>query len=275
MDLATAQLNDTVGAEVLDVDSNRLLHDPMLPDALLEALEAHGVLVFRRLGIDDESLVEFGRRLGDLVARPGNPIPEVTSITQGPEDRLAEYFRGNVQWHIDGAQDDVPCRAGVLTARVVQPGDSGTEFASTYAAYDNLTDEERLRFDDLEVIHRLEATMRGVYANPTPEQVTRWQVQGPPKQHPLVWTHRSGRKSLVLGAHADEIVGMDLEDGRAVLGDLLRRATSPDRVLRHDWSVGDVVIWDNTGVLHRVTDHNPASHRELRRVTVVGDEPIG
>jgi alpha-ketoglutarate-dependent taurine dioxygenase len=274
MSIATKKLSETVGVEVLDVERDRLLHDPLLPNAALGALETYGVLVFREVGLDDETLVTFGRRLGDLVARPGNPIPEVTAITQRPDNRLAEYFRGNVQWHIDGAQDDVPCRAGVLTARVIEPGDSGTEFASTYAAYDDLTDEERERFDDLQVIHRLEATMRGVYPDPSPEQVAAWQLQGTAKEHPLVWTHRSGRKSLVLGVHADEIVGMDLDEGRAILSDLLGRATRPERVLRHDWAVGDVVVWDNTGVLHRVTDLNPASHRDLRRVTVAGDEPI-
>jgi alpha-ketoglutarate-dependent taurine dioxygenase len=226
------------------------------------------------IGVDDEEQVAFGRRLGDLVARPSHPIPEITAITQGPDNHLAEYFRGNVLWHIDGAQDDIPCKAGILSARVMSAGDSGTEFASTYEAYDDLTEEEKERFIGLRVIHSLEATLRPVFANPTPEQLADWRSRGPSREHPLVWEHRSGRKSLVLGAPADHIVGMEVEEGRAVLADLLQRATRPERVVRHDWTVGDMVIWDNTGVLHRVTDHDPTSARELHRATVAGEEPI-
>jgi alpha-ketoglutarate-dependent taurine dioxygenase len=273
MDIATKKLTTSVGVEVLDVDSDRLLHDPALPDAVLGALEDHGVLLFREIGVDDDQQVEFGRRLGSLVARPGHPIPEITVITQDAGNHLAEYFRGNLQWHIDGAMDDLPCKAGILSARVISSGDGGTEFASTYAAYDDLTDEEKEQVASLRVVHTLESTLRGVYPDPTPEQLADWRSR-PSRQHPLVWEHRSGRKSLVLGATADHIVDMDVEEGRALLADLLDRGTRPGRVLRHDWTVADMVIWDNTGVLHRVTDYDPTSRRELHRATVAGDETI-
>jgi len=89
-----------------------------------------------------------------------------------------------------------------------------------------------------------------------------------------VWTHRTGRKSLVLGASADCVVGMDLDEGRALLAELLERATVPENVYSHTWSVGDTVIWDNRGVLHRAAPYDPTSSRELLRTTVLGDEPI-
>jgi alpha-ketoglutarate-dependent taurine dioxygenase len=267
-------LTPALGAEVLDVDRDRLLHDPELPGAILDGLEEHGVLLFREASVDDKEQVAFGRRLGVLVARQGHAIPEITVITQDPENHLAEYFLGNLQWHIDGAQDDVPCKAGILTARTVVSGDAGTEFASTYAAYDDLPDDEKQRFAELRVIHKMEATLRSVYPDPTPQQLDDWRTRGAAKEHPLVWKHRSGRNSLVLGSHADYIVGMKIEEGRALLADLLARATRPERVLRHDWTAGDMVIWDNTGVLHHATDHNPTSPRELHRATVAGEEAI-
>jgi alpha-ketoglutarate-dependent taurine dioxygenase len=271
--ISTKRMGPVLGAEVLDVDRRRLLDDPAVPEAVREALEEHGVLLFREIDLDDEEQVTFGRRLGELVGRPGHAIPEITAITQDPANPLAEYFKGNAQWHIDGAMDDVPCKAGILTARVMSSGDSGTEFASTYAAYDALSDEEKDRFGSLRVVHSLEATLRPVYPDPTPEQLADWRRR-PQREHPLVWAHRSGRRSLVVGATADHVVGMDPEDGRELLADLLRRATTPNGVVRHDWAVGDLVIWDNTGVLHRVAGHDPASKRELHRATVAGDEPI-
>ena len=67
---------------------------------------------------------------------------------------------------------------------------------------------------------------------------------------------------------------MDLDEGRALLEELLARATTPERVYRHEWSVGDTVIWDNRGVLHRAAPYDPASGREMLRTTILGDEPI-
>jgi alpha-ketoglutarate-dependent taurine dioxygenase len=271
--ITTKKLSATVGAEVMDVDRDRLLRDPDLPDGVLDALEEHGVLVFREIGVDDEEQVAFGRRLGDLVTRPGYPIPEINVITQTPDNPMAEYLKGNAQWHIDGALDDIPSKAGILSARVITTGDSGTEFASTYAAYDDLDDDEKERLAGLRVMHSMEATLRDVYDDPTPEQLENWRRRRP-REHPLVWQRRTGRKSLVLGSTADYVIDMDLDEGRSLLADLVQRATGPERVARHDWTVGDMVIWDNTGVLHRVTGHNPTSTRELHRATLVGDEPV-
>ena len=83
-----------------------------------------------------------------------------------------------------------------------------------------------------------------------------------------------GRRSLVLGATTSHVVGMDLDEGRALLADLLARSTTPERVYRHEWSVGDMVIWDNRGVLHRACRYDPTSPRDMHRTTLHGDEAI-
>jgi len=67
---------------------------------------------------------------------------------------------------------------------------------------------------------------------------------------------------------------MSRADGRALLDDLLYRWTRTERVYRHEWSVGDTVIWDNQGVLHRVEPYDLTSPREMLRTTLLGDEPI-
>ena len=140
-------------------------------------------------------------------------------------------------------------------------------------AYDDLSDEEKERFGSLRVVHSLEASQRRVTPDPERGAAARWR-RVPTHEHPLMWTHRTGRQSLVLGASADHIVGMDLDAGRALLDDLLERATGPEQVYSHKWSVGDTVIWDNRGVLHRAAPYDPHSPREMLRTTVLGDEPI-
>ena len=136
-----------------------------------------------------------------------------------------------------------------------------------------LTDDEKERLASVRVVHTIEASQRTANPDPSPEEVALWRRR-PPKEHPLVWEHRSGRRSLVLGATTAEVVGMGPEEGRAFLDDLLARATKPENVYRHEWSVGDVVIWDNRGVLHRALPYDSTSPRDMHRTTFAGDEPI-
>ena len=165
--------------------------------------------------------------------------------------------------------------ATVLSALKDPPNPGGeTEFARWYAAYGALSDAEKERYGSLRVVHSLEASQRRVTPDPSPEVLAKWRSRRT-HEHPLVWTHRNGRKSLVLGASADYVVGMDREEGTALLAELLYCATVPDKVYSHTWSVGDTVIWDNRGVLHRAA---PGTSRlcpgKMLRTTVLGDERI-
>jgi alpha-ketoglutarate-dependent taurine dioxygenase len=271
--LKLEKVTPTVGALVLDVDVDRLLEDDQLPQAVMNAAEEHGALVFPELNIDDEAQAAFCRKMGDVISFPGYDPPEIMVISLDPDNPNAEYFKGNVQWHIDGTQDPKPAKATVLTAKKISPEGGETEFASTYAAYDELTDAQKAQFEDVRVFHSLEAVQRPVYPNPTPEQVAKWKERGG-KELPLVWTHESGRKSLVLGATADYVIGMDKEEGRALLNDLLEHTTAPERVFQHTWTVGDMVMWDNTGTVHRAMPYDPKCGRTMHRTTIVGHEAI-
>jgi alpha-ketoglutarate-dependent sulfate ester dioxygenase len=242
-------------------------------------LEGNGVLVFRGLRLEPEAQVAFCRRLGEIdhSSDGHHPVAGIYPVTLDKlKNSSAAYLKGTFDWHIDGCTptgDEYPQKATVLSALQVAEWGGETEFASSYAAYDALTDDEKVRFATLRVVHSLEASQRRVTPDPTPELLARWRSRRT-HEHPLVWTHRSGRKSLVLGASADYVAGMDLEDGRALLAELLQRATVPENVYSHDWSVGDTVIWDNVGVLHRAAPYDPDSQREMLRTTVLGDEPI-
>jgi alpha-ketoglutarate-dependent taurine dioxygenase len=268
-----------VGAEVTGLDPAHLASDDPVGETILDALEDNGVLVFRGLRLDPEAQVAFCRRLGEVdhSSDGHHPVPGIYPITlDTSKNSSAAYLKATFDWHIDGCTpvgDDCPQKATVLSAVQVAEWGGETEFANSYAAYDALSDEEKDRFGALRVVHSLEASQRRITPDPTPEQVVRWRSRRT-HEHPLVWTHRSGRKSLVLGASADYVVGMDLEEGRALLSELLERATVPENVYSHDWSVGDTVIWDNRGVLHRAAPYDPSSAREMLRTTVLGDEPI-
>ena len=86
--------------------------------------------------------------------------------------------------------------------------------------------------------------------------------------HPLARIHSgTGEKTLYLGCHAREIVGMPMAQGRALLRELEEWATQPQFVYRHKWEHGDYVIWDNRGTLHRVTPYDASVHRRVMHRT--------
>ena len=277
--LTINKLNASVGAEVTGLDPDALATDDTLSAAILDALEDNGALVFPGLGLAPEAQVAFCRRLGDIdhSSDGHHPVAGIYPVTlDKSKNASASYLRATFDWHIDGCtptNNEPPQKATVLSAKQVAERGGETEFANSYAAYDAFSEEDQQRFGSLRVVHSLEASQRRVNPDPSPELVARWRSR-PTHEHPLVWTHRSGRRSLVLGASADYIVGMDLDEGRALLAELLDRATQPDLVYRHNWSVGDTVIWDNNGVLHRAAPYDPDSPREMLRTTVLGDEPI-
>lgn len=272
--VATKPLSETVGAEVLDVDRERLLHDPDLPAEMLDALDRYGALVFRELHLDDDTQLAFSRKLGTVEKVGRGENPEIFRVTLDPaKNPAAEYLKGTFDWHLDGATDDIPIMATVLSAHAVASSGGDTEFASTYAAYDDLADDEKQWALATRVVHSFEAAQRLVNPHPTDADLAWWRKR-PAKVHPLVWRHQSGRNSLVLGATTSHIEGMDPEAGRAKLDELLDRATVPNRVYRHEWAVGDLVIWDNRGVLHRATRYDSDSPRDMHRTTIAGVEAI-
>jgi alpha-ketoglutarate-dependent taurine dioxygenase len=263
-----------VGAAVVDVDAERIATDADLPGAVLEALEEHGAIVFRDLHLDDAQQVAFSKQLGSVETFRGADPPEIFRVTLDPKKNpAAQYLRGTFDWHIDGCTDDIPIKATILSAHAVAGSGGETEFASSYEAYDLLDDEEKAHVESLKVVHTIEASQRLFNNEPTEEQLALWRSR-PAKVHPLVWRHADGRKSLVIGATASHIEGMDPEESKALLADLLERSTHADRIYRHEWSVGDLVIWDNNGVLHRACRYDPTSPRDMHRCTLAGDEPI-
>jgi len=276
--IVVEQTGKSIGAQISGLAPDELLKDESVVVTVTDALEANGVLVFRDLNLDPKVQVALCERMGEVDYSEGHhPVPGIYRVTRdAAKNSAAEYLKGTFHWHIDGCtplHGEPPQRATMLSAKAVAESGGDTEFASTYAAYEALSDDEKERFASLRVLHSLEASQRLVYPDPTPEQIQGWQSR-PTSVHPLVWTHRSGRKSLLISAHADHVLDMDPDESRALLDELMDRATKDQFVYRHHWSVGDTVIWDNTGVMHRSTPYAAGSPREMLRTTIFGSEPI-
>lgn len=237
-----------------------------------DLLEQRGVLVFPKINLSDEEQLQFTKTLGNVAKeRTGE---ELFSISLDPEKSSGvDYLKGAFYWHFDGTIQPMPILASILISKVLAPSGGNTEFANCYAAYEDLSDEEKAKLDGLKVVHSTWSSL--LYHDPEPnqEKLKFWIDLGE-KELPLVWTHRSGRKSLVLGCTAHHVVDMDHRESALLLNGLREWATSEPYHYSHEWSVGDMVMWDNTGTLHRAMPYPLDCDRELRRTKLEGEEPI-
>jgi alpha-ketoglutarate-dependent taurine dioxygenase len=263
----------TFGVEISELHG-RAFMDVAAADTCLAALHAHAIVIYRDACVSDPELVAFSRMLGEVVVAPyggQQAHPEVSAISLDPAaDTLAAFRRGTFFWHLDGATDDVPQKATLLSAHEVADEGGDTEFANTYTAYAALPEEEKLAIADVKVVHSFAASQSLVYPDPTPKQRAAWD-QVPTREHPLVWTRPDGRKSLLVGSTTAQVVGKPPAEGRALLDRLLEWCTQPSFVLRHRWRRGDLVVWDNTGLLHRALPYEQKSRRLLHRTTLAGE----
>jgi alpha-ketoglutarate-dependent taurine dioxygenase len=266
----TIALGAELGAELVGVtDVDDLLDDTVIA-VCREALKWRGVLLIRGAHFDDDAQLTFSRKFGGEGGVAGGR--ELTTISMDKNvNRLAEYLKGAFHWHLDDTTSDVPSRATMLTGRRLSIEGGGTEFANTYAAYENLPAPERKRYEGLRVVHSFEAAQRKVNPDPDEQELAVWRGV-PTHESSLVWQRRDGRSSLVIGATADHIVGMPADESRDLLDELLAWATQSRFCYIHEWSVGDAVLWDNTGVLHRALPYDLSSDRMLRRTHIKGQE---
>ena len=277
MQLTITPLSDLLGARITGAGPSQLTEDDVARQ-VHDALLRHSVLVFPRLFISDDDLVALGHQLGQVVELPSGSLeghPGIMVITRDPAvNPLAEMLTANDFWHTDGTSYERPDKATLLTARnAPDPGEGDTEFASTYAAYEALPDEEKERYAGLHVRHSIASIQRCVFPNPTDEQLARWS-QVPIREHPLVWRRSDGRASLLIGQTAEAIVGMPEAESTALIAHLNEWATQPRFTVTHQWEEGDLVIFDNTALLHRSRPYQPTSPRRMHRTTLRGEEAV-
>jgi alpha-ketoglutarate-dependent taurine dioxygenase len=268
--LDIADLTPRIGSEIrTDVDT---LLGGREAENIRATLEQRGVVYFRGLEISDEQQVAIARTLGNIVANEGESGIYKISLDNTVNQR-AEYLKGSMFWHFDGSLQPYPNLATLL--RAVKLSDTGgeTEFCNTYAAYDDLPASDKELIADLRVVHSAERSQYYVRPEMSYDEIAFWQKSAT-KTCPMVWTHQSGRKSLLLGATADYVVGLPVEESRALLARLRDWASQPQYVYQHEWQPGDLLVWDNTGTMHRVLEYSVDSGRLMHRTILTGEEPL-
>jgi alpha-ketoglutarate-dependent taurine dioxygenase len=272
MDLETVNLSPRIGVEI-KTDAATLLGGAHAPE-IRRLLDRHGVVIARGIDFDDTELVAFARTLGAIHTNADGDIFKVTLDEK--ENRFSKQLYNSAEWHMDRMDSDLPPLGSMLVPRVLPPQGGETEFANTYAAYEELPESEQRRLETLQSNHLPDSLF-----GEDPPYWPRWSddrkadmIRKWGRAHPLVWRHRSGRTSLVLGRTMNDIAGMDREAGKALIRRLVDLASKPENVYRHHWRMGDLVIWDNTGTMHRVRPFDESSGRRLHRVTLLGEEPV-
>jgi alpha-ketoglutarate-dependent taurine dioxygenase len=271
--LKTELIKDKIGGRVLNTKEELLTG--RLSDEIMDLLEQRGVLVFPQVHFTDAEQIAFTGTLGCGFAkeRTGDDVMKI-SLEKGVNHRkIREYLLGSLYWHIDGTMNEVPIRGSILSSKVLPPWGGNTEFANCYAAYDDLPEARKREIDDLRVIHSMWASQLYHCPEPALEQLDDWMQKGE-LELPLVWKHRSGRNSLVLGNTAERVLGVSHKESARILHGLREWATGEPYHYSHEWRVGDAVMWDNTGTLHRATPYDPDCGRLLHRTILKGDEPF-
>lgn len=286
MALTFRKLHPVFAAEASAVDLRKVTDRAAL-DEIRAGMDQHAVLVFRDQHFEGSEQLDFATRFdGALHSKTGaaalgknrfgnEALSDISNVDETgallkADDRRRMYSLGNRLWHTDASFQNPPGRYSMLLAKVVPPVAADTEFADMRAAYDTLDEATRARLEGLHVHHSIAHSRHTLGFEFSKEEEDK--LKG--AVHPLVRTNpRTGRRSLYLASHASRILEMPVPEGRLLLAELSEHATQPRFVYRHQWKVGDLVIWDNLATMHRGRSFDDTLHRrELRRVTTLDIE---
>lgn len=282
MTLQFRPLHPAFAAEVTGID----LRQPPTPvdvAAINRGMDQYAVLVIRNQPITQDQQMTFTKAFGPLdlgFKKVSNvhgrlqhrELADISNLAEDGQVASRDHYRivnnmANQLWHSDSSFQNPSARYSMLHC-VVTPSKGGqTEFADLRAAYDGLPEDLKAEIEHLKAEHFVFHS-RFMLGDTNYRQDVLDAM--PPVEWPLVRTHPgSGRRLLFVGAHARQIVGLTVPEGRMLLSDLLEHATQPAYVYRHEWQPGDLVIWDNRSTLHRGRRYNLDEKRELRRSTTL------
>lgn len=274
--LDVRSVSPVLGAEVRGVNLADGVDDDETFGAIHKAFLDHGVLFFKDQPepMTEDVQTAFGKRFGPLhihPAAPGSGADDAIFVIHAHRDSKVANGNG---WHSDVSCDEMPPMATMLQLRQLPEGGGGdTMFASMEAAYAVLPEADRDFLQTLSARHTSEHIYRGRYSDRGVDDSDR--PAYPEAVHPVVRTHpETGRPSIYVNrAFTTGIVGMDDDQGRELLAQLLRHVERPEFQIRFRWEVNDVALWDNRCLQHyALWDYWP-NERKGHRVTVLGDRP--
>ena len=232
------------------VDVSEQLDDDTF-DEIRRLWMEHKVAVLPGQKLDDDALLRFAGRFGRIFKHAQSTLHaaeygEVMYMSNRQQKALVE---GELGWHSDQSYTATPV-FGTILYGIEIPADGGeTCFADLSATYDALPAALRRRIE----------MARAVYSAEKPGHKRRIALSDeerrkiPDVVHPLVRRHpHLGRKAVYLSPmHIKAIEGLPEDESDALLAELTALATEPARVYVHRWTPGDLIIWDNTSVMHR------------------------
>ncbi len=282
MTIEITPLTPVFGARITGFDARVALDEATIV-AIDRAIDDYSVLHLPGQPVTDDEQVAFTERFGPLegtlpgavgagskVARMSNYLPDGTM--KDPNGQKALFTRANNFWHTDSSFNPIPARASMLSAREIATSGGDTEFASTRAAYDALSEEMRAKLEGLIAYHDIAHSRLKLSPNAVTAEQRR---KMPPVPQAMVRVNpTTGRKSLLIGSHISRIEGMADGEAEALNAELVALATRPENTYRHKWSTGDIIIWDNRAALHRGLPYDEVNDRRLMiRTTLAGAAP--
>ena len=275
-----------LGAKALGVDLSKPLSDADFR-VMLGALGQYGVLCFPGQDMQAAHLSEFGSRFGDLEVNVANLFhapdhPEVMILSNMVEDgRPIGLADAGQDWHTDMSYSKEIAFANVLYAIKV-PRRNGkalgsTEFASMHAAYADLPADIKKQLDGKTITHDFAKYWDKARAQPgsTRKPLTEEQRRKkPPVSHPVFLTHPiTGRPVLYCNpGYAMRINELPEDESDELLAFLFKHQLQPKYCYAHEWTEGDVLMWDNIGTLHQAwPDYTTDEHRLIKRCQVMAD----
>jgi taurine dioxygenase len=249
---------------------------------IYRAFLRYQVLLFLPQDVPPGRQVAFARRFGEVQIHVMNQYhadgyPELYRLSNlGPDGKPNGRHpdKGTLAWHTDGSWQRVTGQATIIYGEVMPETGGETHFCDMYGAYERLDPAWKARIASLRAVHNLDfSRSRRHGEDPMTEEQKRAK---PPVDHPIVRTHpETGRKCIYLGDHAEYVVGMPYDEGRGLIEELNALAVHPDLTYEHDWTAGELLLWDNRCVMHRATPYDPATQgRVIRRCTVLGEVPV-
>ena len=274
-----------LGARIEGLDLSQPLQDDEV-ESIVQALGRHGVVCFPRQKLTAREQRDFAARFGELEVNvasgpyqePG--LPEVMILSNIVKDgKPIGLSDAGQDWHTDMSYSRTIAFANVLYALEV-PRRNGktlgdTEFSSMHAAYDGLPGDLKQRLDGMTVLHdfnKFWEMMRREKGSKRPPLSEAQRRQKPPVSHPIFLKHPiTGRKVLYANpGYSMRINELPQEESDEILEFLFEHQLKPEYRYRHQWSEGDVLMWENFGTIHNaIADYRPDEHRYVKRCQVM------